>query len=274
VNEQERPQEEGDATEAGTEVTGTSERSRVMTTGECERVRVLRELIASAHLPGHGKRQEAAAQKLGISVRSVRRLARQLREGGIGSVMRRTRSDRGEARISPAWQEFIVKTYREGNRGSRCLSPAQVAVRVKVRAQELGVETYPSHMSVYRILQPLIEKAAQSKRSIGWKGSRLAVKTREGLELAIEWSNQVWQCDHTKADVLVVDQSGAILGRPWLTTVVDTYSRCIMGFHLGMEAPSGWIDGLALRHAILPKQYSGAYELAQGWGTYGIPQYL
>ncbi len=37
---------------------------------------------------------------------------------------------------------------------------------------------------------------------------------------------------------MVVDQVGEVLGRPWLTTIVDTYSRCIMGIHLGMEAPS------------------------------------
>jgi putative transposase len=129
-----------------------------------------------------------------------------------------------------------------------------VAVRVKVRAQELGVETYPSHMSVYRILKPLIEKTVQPKRSLGWKGSRLVVKTREGLEIPIEWSNQVWQCDHTKIDILVVEQTGAVLGRPWLTTVVDTYSRCIMGIHLGFDAPSASVVCLALRHAILPKQ--------------------
>jgi putative transposase len=129
-------------------------------------------------------------------------------------------------------------------------------------------------MTVYRVLKPLIEKAVQPKRTIGWKGSRLAVKTRDGLEIAVEFSNQVWQCDHTKADVLVVDQSGGVLGRPWLTTVVDTYSRCIMGIHLGFDAPSAAVVCLALRHAILPKQYSGAYELQQMWGTYGIPQYL
>jgi putative transposase len=31
---------------------------------------------------------------------------------------------------------------------------------------------------------------------------------------------------------------------------------------------------LALRHAILPKQYSSAYELQGNWGTYGLPQYI
>jgi len=155
----------------------------------------------------------------------VKRLVKAWRENGILGLMPQSRSNRGEARISQELQEFIVKTYREGNRGSRRLSPAQVAVRVKVWAQELGIERYPNHMSVYRILKPLIEKAAQPKRSIGWKGSRLVVKACDGLEIAIEWSNQVWQCDHTKIDVLVVDQSGEVLGRPWLTTVVDTYSR-------------------------------------------------
>lgn len=90
----------------------------------------------------------------------------------------------------------------------------------------------------------------------------------------MEWSNQVWQADHTQVDVLLVDRSGTVIGRPWLTTVVDTYSRCIMGMHLGYEAPSAEVVCLALRHAILPKQYSSGYELQQSWGTYGIPQYL
>ena len=119
------------------------------------------------------------------------------------------------------------------------MSPAQVAVRVKVRAQELECEGYPGRTTVYRISKPEIEKAARlPKRSLGWKGTRLVVKTREGLEIPIEWSNQVWQCDHTKVDVLVVEQSGAMLGRPWLTTVIDSYSRCIMGIHLGFDVPS------------------------------------
>jgi putative transposase len=100
------------------------------------------------------------------------------------------------------------------------------------------------------------------------------LKTREGVEIPIEWSNQVWQCDHTRVDVLVVDSAGEILGRPTLSIVVDTYSRCIMGIHLGFDAPSAAVVCLALRHAILPKQYSSAYELLQSWDTYGLPQYL
>jgi putative transposase len=239
-----------------------------------KRLTLLQALIATIDQPGYGKRQQAVADELGITIRSVRRLVRQLREHGVASVLRRSRSDRGANRISDNWRQFILQTYRDGNRGSRQLSPAQVAVRVRARAEELETEDYPCHMTVYRILQPLIEQGQQPKRSLGWRNDCLVLRTRDGLEIAIEWSNQAWQVDHTRADVLVVDQAGALLGRPWLTIVVDTYSRCIMGIHLGFDAPSAAVVCLALRHAILPKQYSSAYELQESWGTYGLPQHL
>lgn len=123
-------------------------------------------------------------------------------------------------------------------------------------------------------MKPLIRQGERPKRTLGWQEDCLVLKTADGLEIAIEWSNQVWQVDHRCADVLVIDQSGELLGRGWLTTVIDTYSRCIMGFHLGFDAPSSWVVCLALRHAILPKRYSSVYELQGSWGTYGLPQYV
>lgn len=266
--------EEGLAGASEEEKEETQAMLRSLSAEEGERVRLLQELVATAEQPRYGKRQEAVAEKLGITARSVRRLLRQLREEGVAQVVRRERSDRGAVRISEEWREYIERTYKEGNRGSRLLSPAQVAVRVKVRAQELGIEDYPSHMTVYRILRSLMQQGQRVKRTLGWREDCLILKTAEGIEIAIEWSNQVWQVDHTRADVLVVDQSGELLGRPWLTIVVDTYSRCIMGMQLGFDAPSAWVVCLALRHAILPKQYSSAYELQKSWGTYGMPQYL
>lgn len=133
---------------------------------------------------------------------------------------------------------------------------------------------YSSHISVYRLLKPIIEKAQQPKRSIDWQGSRLVLTTRDGQKLTVEWSNQVWQVDHTQVDVLVVDQTGALIGRPWLTIVVDSHSRCIIGMHLGFDAPSAAVVCLALRHAILPKAYGAVYQLQHAWDAYGLPQYL
>lgn len=136
------------------------------------------------------------------------------------------------------------------------MSRAQVAVRVAARAIEIGDSKPPSRASVYRILQGELERQEERSRvgSIGWSGETLILRTREGLEVEVKESNQVWQCDHSRVDLLVVDQVGEVLGRPWLTTIVDTHSCCIIGIHLGMEAPSAVVVCLAMRHAILPKQ--------------------
>ncbi|HEY9910076.1 MAG TPA: Mu transposase C-terminal domain-containing protein [Thermosynechococcaceae cyanobacterium] len=240
------------------------------------RVRALESLEACRDRATYLARQREVARELGMSLRNVQRLVSKWRSEGIGALRRKARSDRGEMQVSGEWQAYIVQTYRAGNRGGRRMSRAQVSVRVQARAQEQGQSRYPSRASVYRVLEREIERSAQQQRqrSIGWSREALTLRTRDGLEIQVTHSNQVWQCDHTKLDVLVVDPSGANLGRPWLSTVIDTYSRCMIGMHLGMEAPSAVVVCLALRHAILPKQYSSSYELTQAWGTYGIPQYL
>ena len=72
----------------------------------------------------------------------------------------------------------------------------------------------------------------------------------------------------------MIDREEEILGRPCLTTVIDTYSRCIVGMYLGMELPSASVTCLALRLAIAPNRYGSGYEPSNLWGTYGIPKYL
>lgn len=224
----------------------------------------------------YGQRLRQAAVDTGKSVRTVQRLMKRWQEQGLEAFADLERSDKGRPRISDYWQDFILKTYEQGNRGGRKMTPAQVALKVKVEAKRLGESDYPSHMTVYRLLNPVIELKEQKKslRSPGWRGSSLVVPTRDGQSIEVEYSNQVWQCDHTPADILLVDANGQPLGRPWLTTVVDTYSRCVMGVNIGFDAPSSTVVALALRHAILPKSYGTDYKLHCEWGTYGTPTYF
>ncbi|NJR51489.1 MAG: transposase [Leptolyngbyaceae cyanobacterium CSU_1_3] len=251
-------------------------RSAGLTKAEAERVRAMERLGNAPDRATYLALQQEIAEQLKMTVRNVRYLMGGWQAEGVSGVIRQGRSDRGELRLDEKWQDYILQTYRAGNRGGRRMSRAQVAVRVAARAEEVGESKPPSRMTVYRVLGREIEaqQQRQRSRSIGWQGESLILKTREGLEVEVRESNQVWQCDHTRVDLLVVDQVGEVLGRPWLTTVIDTYSRCIVGIHLGMEAPSAVVVCLALRHAILPKQYSSAYKLTQEWGTYGVPRYL
>lgn len=239
------------------------------------KMEVIQNLLEDSDRTTYTQRLQQAAEKLGKSVRTVRRLVDRWEHSGLAGLVQNQRGDKGKHRVDENWQEFILKIYQEGNKGSKRMTRQQVFIRAKARSDELGVKP-PSHMTVYRILQPLIDKIEQAKsiRSPGWRGSRLSVKTRDGKDLQIEHSNQVWQCDHTLVDVLLVDQHGETLGRPWLTTVIDSYSRCIMGINLGYDAPSSQVVALALRHAILPKQYSPKYGLHEEWSTSGLPQHF
>jgi putative transposase len=78
--------------------------------------------------------------------------------------------------------------------------------------------------------------------------------------------NAIWQADHTELDILVKDGDGTAR-RPWLTIILDDYSRAVAGFCLSLAAPSSIQTALALRQAIWRKPQPG-------WHVCGIPQVL
>ena len=81
-----------------------------------------------------------------------------------------------------------------------------------------------------------------------------------------ERPNAIWQADHSEVDVLVKDDEGKPR-KPWLTIVLDDYSRAVAGYLLFFGAPSAIQTALALRQAIWRKSQPG-------WHICGIPQVL
>ena len=238
------------------------------------RLKVIQSLLEPCDRVTYGERLRSGAQKLGISVRSVQRLFKKYQEQGLTALVSTSRADKGNHRISQFWQDFILKTYKQGNKGSKRMNPKQVALRVQAKAWEIGDDKPPSYKTVLRVLKPIQEKKKKSIRSPGWQGSTLSIKTRDGKDIIINHSNQVWQCDHTLADIMLVDRYGELVGRPWLTTVIDSYSRCVMGINLGFDDPSSQVVALALRQAILPKPHENDYQMHCAWATFGLPEYL
>lgn len=80
--------------------------------------------------------------------------------------------------------------------------------------------------------------------------------------------------DHTQVDVqVVVLHRGKLrlVGRPWLTLMVDIHSRCILGWYLTFEHPSVESAMACIRHANRPKieflsHDFGSPELANIYG--------
>jgi len=67
--------------------------------------------------------------------------------------------------------------------------------------------------------------------------------------------NAIWQADHTPLDILLIRPDGEI-AKPWLTVVIDDYSRAVAGYFLSFEDPSSLHTSLALRQAIWRKEDS------------------
>lgn len=85
------------------------------------------------------------------------------------------------------------------------------------------------------------------------------------------------EIDHTVLDFFVVDaENRALLGRPYITAILDKHSRCVLGSHIGFEPPSYLSVAKALKVAILPKDtILNRYPwIMNKWPCFGVPSVL
>jgi putative transposase len=247
---------------------------------------------------------EEAAEKLGKSPRTIKRIVKRLETEGVATFAV-GRKDKGQFRISEQWFKFIIATHNWGQKAGSRMNHNQVHVHLMALAskgealrekkyaerfkdypevlEDLVAGKYPSHPTVYKVINFYLAQENKKVRHPGSPAEGQIIQTTEGI-LEITHSNQIWQCDHTKLDVFLVDEQGEVIfqlddkgeeviGRPYITLIMDSYSGCVAGFHLGFEAAGSHEVGLALRHAILPKQYGAEYNLQNQWNVCGIPEY-
>jgi putative transposase len=80
-----------------------------------------------------------------------------------------------------------------------------------------------------------------------------------------ETPNAIWQADHTQLDIFI--KNGGDDCKPWLTIILDDYSRAVAGYALSLSAPSAIQTALALRQAIWRKSQPS-------WSVCGLPGIL
>ena len=81
------------------------------------------------------------------------------------------------------------------------------------------------------------------------------------------------QMDTQKLDVQIVDTADRVaIGRPYLTLAIDTFSRMVVGYHLSLDAPSGFTAGACVHNMILPKDsVLKKYDIPSTWPVWGLP---
>ena len=84
---------------------------------------------------------------------------------------------------------------------------------------------------------------------------------------------QLVEIDHSPLDILVVDEAGAVIGRPSVTVIIDRKSRCILGLHISLAGHGTQAVFECIRHALMPKRYlekDGTYgDMGLEWPCFG-----
>jgi putative transposase len=214
----------------------------------------------------------------------------------------------GALGLSPAQVYRLIATFRENpvtgslvvmrpgpNKGARLL-PCDVEQRIEQAINDIYMSHERPTMAKLRRdlrtdctaagLKPPSRTAIQARVSA--RSLREMVKAREGAAAARQRfvpvrpglrprsPLDVVQIDHTKVDIqLVDDRLRAVLGRPWLTLLLDVFSRSVLGFYLSLDAPSAAGVAMAIAQGILPKsEWLMRNDLDLAWPMHGLPRSL
>lgn len=129
----------------------------------------------------------------------------------------------------------------------------------------------PSKSSIYRYLDRLYQYEVDAARA---GKSLLNTKYRVVLgSVKVSRIHERWEIDHTPIDLLVYcEKSHLPMGKPWMTAILDRYSRVIVGFYISFQAPSADSVLQAIVHAILPKEefLENYPDIKTSWPVSGI----
>jgi putative transposase len=222
-----------------------------------ERTRALERYKILQSCVEHGMPLTHVARHHGMPLRTVQRWLAQYRRDGLAGLARRGRRDRGHQRgLRPELKEIIE--------GLALRKPPPTVALVHRQVRDVSLRNgwpVPNYQRVYRVVKRLDPALV----TLAHDGSKTYRTTYDLLyRREAEKPNEIWQADHTLLDIWVRHDGGQP-ARPWLTVIMDDYSRTIAGFGLSFHAPSAIQTALMLRQAIWRK------SMPQ-WHICGIPE--
>ena len=207
----------------------------------------------------NGRELRSVSEGSDVSFRTLQRWVAAFKREGLAGLVRKGRIDSGERRtVTPRLCEVIEGLALE----KPPLPLTSVHRQAKLFAHLVG-EPAPS----YWVVRDIVLSLPNDLRTLVQQGTRRfgdlyeMIHRREASK-----PNELWQADHAQLDILLLREDGSA-GRPWLTAVIDDYSRSIAGYFLSFDPPSSLRTSLAMRQAIWRK--ADAH-----WQVCGIPDVL
>ncbi|PVW02968.1 transposase [Microbacterium sp. Gd 4-13] len=200
----------------------------------------------------------ALARTSGISARTLQRWKQLYLRDGLSALDSHTRADAGRRRTPAEMVAFVERLALTKPRPT--LATLHRLTVAEARRVQLPAPSYSTVCAIVSALDPALVTLALEGPTAYRDRHELVLRRRA------DRPNQTWQADHTQLDMLIVGADGKP-DRPWLTTVLDDYSRAICGYMVFSGAPSALNTALALRQAIWRKT-------DPSWVMCGIPDIL
>ncbi len=204
-----------------------------------------------------GVSQAELARMSGVPLKTLQRWVRRYREHGLAGLGRLVRKDAGQRRGLPQEELLLIEGL--------ALQPPRrsVATIHRLVCEVASQKGWPCPS--YRRVCQIVRGISPSLMTLSQEG-KSAQRDQFDLILRREANrpNEIWQADHYHLKIWVLDEEGQPV-RPWLTVILDDYSRAIAGFRLTLCAPTALHSALTLRQAILRKEQAH-------WQIHGIPK--
>lgn len=195
----------------------------------------------------------------GLPCRTLRYWKKQFLQYGLVGLKRKKRSDQGRHHSIP--EELLQLTQ-----ALALQKPAWTIAAIYRKIKELS-ERQGYKPAVYGTIYHIVKSMNPALLTLAHQGGKAYLQKYELIyRRECQEPNEIWQVDHSQLDIYLLDGK-AIARKPWLTIVIDDFSRAICGYFLSFDAPSALHTALALRQAIWRKNNPS-------WPMCGIPQIL
>lgn len=184
----------------------------------------------------------------GTSIRSIRRWQKKFRDaeiilgnGYFGLIDNRKGRGNRLPKLPPQTHELSDAYVENAYETSKQSTAYSIWTQLRFECERQGI-IYPSYQSFILRVKSRPRHAQEIKR----RGKVAAYQSEEFYyELTPtsprhgERPFEIVHIDHTELDIeLICSQTGKNLGRPWLTLIIDAYSRRCLGVYLSFDPPS------------------------------------
>ncbi len=216
---------------------------------------------------------EERATSFGFDAASLYRWRRIYRESGkVSALIPVLRGHiKGRKKLREDVEAIVRGTIEEFYLTKQQPSPADAIMEVRRRCRNANLPAPAPNTIRARIL--LISEYERLKRRSQAKVAKDLYRLTPGSFDEATSPLSLVQIDHTPLDISVVDDRHRLaIGRPYITLVFDVYSRMVLGFCISLDPTGALSTGLALCHAIFPKEtWLAARNIEHDWPCWGFP---